>query len=227
MDSRWPQRVEDQCLRTVQELAGRRPAAPCREPRPGLGHSRSGRGCRGQGALRLVRRTDRLHLRDEGPHTRLGKVLEERGYEDGALYRQGQHRLPLHCFPLDAQGPRRLHPSGERARERVPEPRGREDLHVAQLGRLAARIPRGVPRQGGRAALRALRQCPRDQGQRLYVEGLPGPQQQRAGGRAGQLRESCPGAHAEVLRRQGARLGGAYGLRPRDDRRHCLDPCVA
>ena len=206
MDSRRPQGVEIERLRAVQELVGRRSPAACREPRSGLGHSCSGRGGRGQGALRVVRRPDRLHLRHEGSHARLGEVLEVGGYEDGALHRQGQHRLPLHRLPLDAQGPRRVHPARECSGQRVPEPRRGQDLHLAQLGRVAPRIPRGVPRQGGRASLRALRQCPRDEGQRLYLEGLPGPQQQRAGRRAGQLREPCAGAHAEVLRRQGAPL---------------------
>ena len=52
---------------------------------------------------------------------------------------------------------------------------GEKDLDLAQLGRLAARIPGRLPRQGGRAALRALRERPRNQGQRLHLEGLPSP----------------------------------------------------
>ena len=70
---------------------------------------------RGQGALRVVRRADRLYLRYEGPYARLGEVLEVRRHQDGPLHRQGQHRLPLHRLPLDAEGPRRLHPARERA----------------------------------------------------------------------------------------------------------------
>ena len=48
--------------RQVQELAGRRFAAPCRKPRPRLGHSRAGGGRRREGALCLVRRSDRLYI---------------------------------------------------------------------------------------------------------------------------------------------------------------------
>ena len=50
------------------------------------------------------------------------------------------------------------------------------------------------------------------------MEGFPGPQQQRVGGRAGQLREPGPGAYAEILRRRGARMRRFDRLRPRDDR---------
>ena len=207
MDSGGPQGVENERLRAVQELARRRPATACREPRPGLGYSRARGGSRRKGALRLVRRPDRLYLRHEGPHARLGEVLEVGGYEDGALHRQGQHRVPLHRLSLDAQGARRLYPARKRSGERVPEPRRRQDLDLAQLGRLAARVPRGVPREGGRAALRAVRQCSRDEGQRLHVEGFPGPQQQRAGRRAGQFREPCAGADTRKY------CGGA-GFRP-------------
>ncbi len=63
-----------------------------------------------------------------------------------------------------------------------------------------------------------LCECARGQGQRLHVEGFPGPQQQRAGGRAGQLREPGPGADSEILRRRGARMRRFDRLRPRDDR---------
>ena len=62
VDPRRAQGVEIQRLRAVQELARRRSAAACREPRPRLGHPRAGGGRRGQGALRLVRRSDRLHI---------------------------------------------------------------------------------------------------------------------------------------------------------------------
>ena len=64
-----------------------------------------------QGALRLVRRADRLHLGDQGPDARLGEILEGRRDQNGALHRQGQHRLPLHRLPGHAQGARRLHPA--------------------------------------------------------------------------------------------------------------------
>jgi len=74
-------------------------AAACREPRSGLGHPRSGRGGRGQGALRVVRRADRLYIRHEGADARLGALLEGLRNQDGALHRQGQHRLPLHRLP--------------------------------------------------------------------------------------------------------------------------------
>ena len=75
---------------------------------------------------------------------------------------------------------------------------------LAQLGRMAARVPRGVPRQGGCPALCALRQCSGDKGQRLHVEGFPGPQQQRTGGCAGKFRQPGAGADPEILRRQGS-----------------------
>ena len=90
------------------------------------------------------------------------------------LHRQGQHRLPLHRLPRHAEGRGQLHPAGQCTRQRVPQPGGRQDIDFAQLGRLAARISSGFPRQAGRLALRADGQCPGDEGQRLHVEGLPG-----------------------------------------------------
>ncbi len=69
------------------------------------------------------------------------KYWKSEDTKHGPLHRQGQHRLPLHRLPLDAQGARRLHPARQRPGQRIPEPRGRQDLHLAQLGRVAARIP--------------------------------------------------------------------------------------
>ena len=48
------------------------------------------------------------------------------------------------------------------------------------------------------------------------MEGFPGAQQQRTGGRAGQLRQPRAGAHAEILRRRGSRMRQPHRLRPRD-----------
>ena len=52
------------------QMAGRGPAGPRHHPRPGMGHSGARRHCRrqaeGQGLLRLVRRADRIHRRDQG-----------------------------------------------------------------------------------------------------------------------------------------------------------------
>ena len=163
----------------MQKLARFGIAAPRGEPRPGLGDSRSGQGCRGEGAVRVVRRADRLHLGDQGSDARLGKILEGRGHQDGAFHRQGQHRFPLHRVPVDAARARRLYLAGERAGQRVPESGGRKDLDVAELGGVAARIPRRVSGQGRRAALRVVRQCAGNQGQRFHVEGFPDAQQQR------------------------------------------------
>ena len=39
-------------------------------------------------------------------------LLERQGYEDGSLYRQGQHRIPLHCFPCDAESRGELYFAG-------------------------------------------------------------------------------------------------------------------
>ena len=75
--------------RAVQELARRRSSAACREPRPRLGHPGSRRGGRGQGALCVVRRSDRLYICYKGHYTRLGTLLEVGGHQDGPLYRQG------------------------------------------------------------------------------------------------------------------------------------------
>ena len=36
----------------------------------------------------------------------------------------------------------RLHPAGQRAEQRVPEPGGRQDFHFTQLGGMAARVSR-------------------------------------------------------------------------------------
>ena len=86
----------------------------------------------------------------------------------------GKDNIVFHCivFPamLKAHGGYIL--PEKRPCQRISEPRGRKDLDLAQLGRLAARIPGRLPRQGGRAALRALRERPRNQGQRLHLEGL-------------------------------------------------------
>ena len=184
MDPRRAPGVALQRLRPGQELAGRRPAAARRHARPRLGRARARGGRRGQGPLCLVRRADRLHLQHEGaPARQLGEVVEVARHPAHPLHRQGQHRLPLHRLPLDAEGlRRRLHPAGQRPRQRVPQPRGRQDLDLARLGRLGPRIPAGFPRQAGRPPLRAYRQRPRDQGQRLQLEGLPAAQQQRARG---------------------------------------------
>ena len=184
VDPGGPPGVAFQRLRPGQELVGRRPAAARRHARPRLGRARARRGRRGQGPLCLVRRADRLHLQHAGASAgQLGEVVEVARHPARALHRQGQHRLPLHRLPGDAQGlRRRLHPPGQRPRQRVPQPRGRQDLDLARLGRVGARVPAGLPGQGGRAALRAHGQRPRDQGQRLQLEGLPAAQQQRARG---------------------------------------------
>ncbi len=206
LDSRRPQGMEDQRLRPVQVVARPRPPAACRHPRPRLGHPRTRRGRRRQGALRVVRRSHRLHLQHQGTAARLvGKVVEGPRDAHHQLHRQGQHRLPLHHIPGHAHGLRRRIPAArQRARQRIPEPRGRQDQHLAQLGRVVARIPPRLPGQAGRAALRAHGQRSRDQGQRLHMGRLPGAQQQRAGGRARQLREPRPRAHAQILRRHRA-----------------------
>ena len=115
----------------------------------------------------------------------------------------GKDNIVFHCivFPSMLKAHAR-----KRAGQRVPEPRRRQDFDLAQLGRMAARVPRGVPRQGGCPALCALRQCSGDKGQRLHVEGFPGPQQQRTGGCAGKFRQPGAGADPEILRRQGSGL---------------------
>ena len=86
---------------------------------------------------------------------------------------------------------------------------------------MVARISAGLPRQTGRAALRAHRQRSRDEGQRLHLERLPGTQQQRTGSRLWQLREPCPAAHQEILRRRSTRLWRTDRLRPRHAERIC------
>ena len=53
------------------------------------------------------------------------------------------------------------------------------------------------PGKGRRAALRVVRQCAGNQGQRFHVEGFPDAQQQRVGGRARQLRQPRAGADAK------------------------------
>ena len=111
---------------------------------------------------------------------------------------------PLHSLPVHVQGRRDLQPYRQRPGQRVPEPGGRQDFHIPQLGRLAERVHRAVPRTGGCAPLRALRQCPRNQGQRLHLEGLPAAQQLRAGGHFREFREPGRGPHREVFRREGA-----------------------
>ena len=86
---------------------------------------------------------------------------------------------------------------------------------------MVARISAGLPRQTGRAALRAYRQRSRDEGQRLHLERLPGTQQQRTGSRLWQLREPCPAAYQEILRRHSARLWRTDRLRPRNTEGIC------
>ena len=74
-------------------------------------------------------------------------------------------RLPLHRLPRHAEGRRLVYPAGQRAFQRVPQPGGRQDFDLAQLGRLAARILAGFPRQTRRIALCIDRQCPGDERQ--------------------------------------------------------------
>ena len=114
LDSRRPQGVENQCLWPVQIVDRPWPAAPCREPRPQLGRARARRGRRGQGALRMVRRSYRIHLQHQGAAPRqLGALLERPRDTHHQLHRQGQHRIPLHHIPRHAHGLRR----------RIPAPR--------------------------------------------------------------------------------------------------------
>ncbi len=164
LDPRIASRVAQQRLRTVQELDRHGFAAACREPRPRLGHTRARGGSRGQGALRVVRCPDRIYIGHEGPYARLAEVLVLGRHEDGALHRQGQYCLPLHSIPVDVEGARRLRAARQRSGKRVSQPRRRQDLDVAQLGRMAARVSRRLPGQGGCAALRIVRQRPRNQG---------------------------------------------------------------
>ena len=192
-------RLEDQRLRPVQVVARPWPATPGCHPRPRLGREGAAARHRRQGTLCMVRRAHRLHQRHArmgaDPRPGLETLVERCRYPADPFHRQGQYRVSLHHFPGDAEGGRQLYPARQRARLRVHEFRERQDLHFAQLGRVAARVPGGISREAGRAALRADHQRTRDQGQRLHLEGFPGPQQQRI---AGHLRQFCqphPGAH--------------------------------
>ena len=42
----------------------------------------------------------------------LPELAAEIAPEDGPLYRQGQHRIPLHCFPCDAESRGELYFAG-------------------------------------------------------------------------------------------------------------------
>ena len=178
------------------------------DPRLGLGRTRSGRRRRRQSAVCVARRPHRLHLGHPGmgapKRQGLGTVLEGRRHPTGALHWQGQHCVPLHHLPHPAQGARRLHPAHQRAGQRVHELGERQDLHQPQLGGVAARVPGRIPGKTRRIALRALRHHARAARQRVHLDRLPRPRQQRIGRRARQLHEPRGGAHPQVLRRRGA-----------------------
>ena len=95
----WKSNVYGQCKSWLD--GGLQPRAVSRDL--DWGHSRAGGGSRREGALCLVRRTDRLYICYKGPYTRLGDLLEVGGHQDGSFYRQRQYRFPLHRLPVDAQ----------------------------------------------------------------------------------------------------------------------------
>lgn len=119
----------------------------------------------------------------------------------------GKDNIVFHCiiFP-SMQKADGNYPPRQCARQRVSQPRRRQNQHLAQLGRVVARIPARLPRQTGRAALHPLQQRPRDQRQRLHLERLPTQKQQRTGGHPRQLRQPHPRTHPQVLWRQGTHL---------------------
>ncbi|MCZ7678972.1 MAG: class I tRNA ligase family protein [Sandaracinaceae bacterium] len=138
--------LEGQRAGPDQELVRGGPRRPRHDPRPPLGRPRPrGRRAEGrrrsdrQGPLRLVRRADRLRLR----HARVGReagrsralegLLAGRRDAPDPLHRQGQHRLPHHQLPLDAEAPRRL-----RAARRTCRPTSSSTSRATSSRRAAA-----------------------------------------------------------------------------------------
>ena len=147
----------------------------------------------------------------------MGDMVERRLDTPDSLYRQRQHRVPLHRVPRYAESRRLVYLARQRTCQRVSELRGRQDLHLAQLGGMAQRVFSGFPGQTGRAALCADRQRTRDERQRLHVGGFSGTQQQRVGSHIRQFCEPCISADRQVFRGEGARCGRTDRLRPADN----------
>ena len=219
-------RVEAERDRPGEVVARRRPHRPRHDARPPVGRARAaggGRRRRRQGALRLVRRAHRLRLDFQrmGCQNRaaraLARLLAERVDEAGPLYRQGQHRLPHAHLPGALDGLQRVgggrcaavRAAGERAGQRVLEPRRPQALDQPRLGRVGARGRRAL--RPGPPPLRARRDAPRDQRRRLHLGRLPGARQQRARRRAGQLRP--PHAHLRPPLRRRHRPAARAALR--------------
>ena len=72
-------------------------------------------------------------------------MVEIGRYSPPPLHRQGQHRVPLHRLSSYAQGGRLLHPSRQRAFQRISQFGRRQNLHFAQLGSVVARYLQDFP----------------------------------------------------------------------------------
>ena len=122
------ERVVLECDQHHEWMDRQWPQAPLHHSRPEVGHSGADGGVRGQGVLRVVRRSDRVHQHHRQLHEGVASVVAEpRAGASGAVHGEGQHPLPHgdlpvhpdgHARPLDARQPGELHG--------VPELRGRE-----------------------------------------------------------------------------------------------------
>ena len=177
MDSGRSQRMASQRIRPVQKLARHGPATTCREPWPRLGYPCSRRRSRRQSTLRMVWCSYRIHLQHQRTAPRqLGNMVEGSRNPPAPFHWKRQHRVPLHRIPRHAESRRQLYPAGQRAEQRIPQSRRRQNLHFPQLGCMVARIPGGLPRQTGRTPLRTDRQRTGNERQRLHLERLPSTQ---------------------------------------------------
>ena len=95
----WKPNVYGQCKSWID--SGLQPTR--RHPRPRLGRACSACRCRREGAIRLVRRADWLHFGYQRMDTRLGKMVERPGNQNGAFHRERQYCIPLHHFPGHAK----------------------------------------------------------------------------------------------------------------------------
>ena len=226
----WRPNVKNFSLGLVRELKPRAMTRDIDWGVPGAGRGLSG----GHEAdLRLVRRRDRLPVRErrvgaQPRHARgVARVVAEPRRGPLLLHGQGQHRLPLRDLAGDAARLRlrrrarrrqgRPAPADERRRERVPDDGGEEGLDEPQPRDLGRGLPQ--PLRPRPAALLPHGRRPGDAGHRLHVGRVRAPQQRRAARELGQPRQPHARQRAPQLRR-GARARRADRGRHARARRH-------
>ncbi|CAA9275247.1 MAG: Methionyl-tRNA synthetase, partial [uncultured Blastococcus sp.] len=223
----------------LQRQPAGRPQAAQLHPRHRLGRpGAAGRlaGPLRQAHLRLVRRRRRLPLGVDRVGPPVGRpggmapVVADAGRGRLLLHGQGQHRLPLRDLArpaarLQRRGGQGRHagslrpaqPADRGRLQRVPHHGGAEVLQQPPGRHLRARLPRPLRRR--RAALLHRRRRPGEPGHRLHLDGVPAPQQRRAGRRLGQPGQPV-GVDGGEERRRGPHAGRPHRRRPRPAGHH-------